>query len=80
MAKKTKKQSQGAPEWMVTYGDMVTLLLTFFVMLVATAEFEVVEDRFTAAVQSFRDALGMSGQMGRRIDPSVDFHSLIHKL
>lgn len=80
MPRTTKKQAKGAPEWLVTYGDMVTLLLTFFVMLVSIANFEVVEDRFTAAVQSIREALGMTGQMGRRIDESVDFHSLIHKL
>jgi chemotaxis protein MotB len=30
---KTKNSKLGAPLWMVTYGDMVTLLLTFFVML-----------------------------------------------
>lgn len=34
MAKKRRKDPPaGAPEWMVTYGDMVTLLLTFFVLL-----------------------------------------------
>ncbi|MGD9849505.1 MAG: flagellar motor protein MotB, partial [Desulfuromonas sp.] len=33
MARKQKKKSGGAPEWMVTYSDMVTLLLTFFVLL-----------------------------------------------
>jgi len=80
MAKTKQKQPDGAPLWMVTYGDMVTLLLTFFVMLVSIANFEVVEDKFTAAVQSIREALGMTGQMGRRIDESVDFHSLLHKL
>ena len=80
MARSGKKQSQGAPEWMVTYGDMVTLLLTFFVMLVSIANFEVVDDKFTAAVQSIRDALGMTGQVGKRVDANVDFHSMMHKL
>ncbi len=37
--KKTKKQ-EGAADWMLTYGDMVTLLLTFFVMLFTTAEID----------------------------------------
>jgi chemotaxis protein MotB len=31
--KKCKCPPPGAPDWMVTYGDMVTLLLTFFVLL-----------------------------------------------
>jgi len=80
MAKSAKKQAEGAPAWMVTYGDMVTLLLTFFVMLVSIANFEVVDDKFMAAVQSIRNALGMTGQTGKHVDPSIDFHSLLHKL
>ena len=36
--KKCKKcPAEGAPDYMLTYGDMVTLLLTFFVMLLTTA-------------------------------------------
>ncbi len=35
--KKVKCPPAGAPEWMNTYGDMVTLLLCFFVMLFTTA-------------------------------------------
>ncbi len=38
--KKKKKKSEGAPDYMLTYGDMVTLLLTFFVMLLTTAEID----------------------------------------
>lgn len=37
MPKKKKKNESGAPEYMLTYGDMVTLLLTFFVMILTTA-------------------------------------------
>ena len=28
----------GVPEWVVTYGDMMSLLLTFFIMLVSLSE------------------------------------------
>ena len=38
--KKKEEKPAGAPAWMVTYSDMVTLLLTFFVMLLAMASFE----------------------------------------
>lgn len=31
--KKKQKCPEGSPEWMTTYGDMVTLLLTFFVLM-----------------------------------------------
>ncbi len=35
--KKCPKCDEGVPEYMLTYGDMVTLLLTFFVMLLTSA-------------------------------------------
>jgi chemotaxis protein MotB len=39
MADKQKcpKCEEGVPEYMLTYGDMVTLLLTFFVLMFTTA-------------------------------------------
>jgi len=43
MAKEKEKQEddgpQGAPEWMVTFSDCMTLLLTFFVLLLSFSEF-----------------------------------------
>lgn len=47
----------GAPAWMVTYSDLVTLLLTFFVLLLSMASMDPV--RFTEASSSLRDAFGM---------------------
>jgi chemotaxis protein MotB len=37
-ARKKKCPREGAADWLLTYGDMVTLLLTFFVLLYTTAE------------------------------------------
>ncbi len=48
----------GAPAWMVTYSDMVTLLLTFFVMLLAMANFDDLV-RLNAVLESIREALSM---------------------
>ncbi len=59
MAKKTEKSDDGmpsAPFWMTTYGDMVTLLLTFFVLMFAMSSVE--EQKFLAAASSLRGALG----------------------
>ncbi len=43
------------PAWMVTYGDMMTLLLVFFVLIVAFSTIEI--EKFKAAMGSFRGAL-----------------------
>ncbi len=57
MAKKPKKQEAGAPAWMVTFSDMVTLLLTFFVLLLSMANMDKV--KFEDAAGSLRDAFGV---------------------
>ena len=46
-----------APLWMVTYSDMVTLLLTFFVMIVSMSEVEV--KKFKAAMSYFQGRTAM---------------------
>lgn len=55
--KKAKKGSPGAPLWMVTYSDMVTLLLTFFVLLLSMAQLDKV--KFKEVVGSLRGAFGV---------------------
>ncbi len=80
MAKRQKKVPEGAPLWVVSYGDMMSLLLTFFIMLASLANFDDVNDKFMQAIQSIRDAMGMKGQVGKMVDPSVDFASIIQKL
>jgi chemotaxis protein MotB len=59
MARRPKKQSAGAPEWMVTFSDMVTLLLTFFVLLLSMANMDKV--KFQAAAESVQSAFGVVG-------------------
>jgi chemotaxis protein MotB len=54
----------GAPAWMVTYSDLVTLLLTFFVLLLSMANMDPV--RFTAATSSLQDAFGMHRESTRQ--------------
>ncbi|MFB3132513.1 MAG: flagellar motor protein MotB, partial [Rhodothermales bacterium] len=45
-----------APLWVVTYSDMVTLLLTFFVMIVSMSEVEV--KKFKEALSYFQGRTG----------------------
>jgi chemotaxis protein MotB len=55
--KKIKNGAPGAPAWMTTYSDMVTLLLTFFVLLLSMAELDKL--KFNEAVVSLRGAFGI---------------------
>jgi len=47
----------GIPEWIVTFGDMMSLLLTFFIMLVSMSEMKK-DEKFHAMVESFRQQFG----------------------
>jgi chemotaxis protein MotB len=60
IAKKTAKKQDGAPAWMVTYGDMVTLLLTFFVLLLAMSEVKK-QEQFAEFMEAIRGAFGYVG-------------------
>lgn len=62
MAVRMKKnnRSAGAPAWIVTYGDMVTLLLTFFVLLLAMSEVKK-DQRLLDFMQAVKEAFGYTG-------------------
>ncbi len=47
----------GAPAWMVTYGDLMSLLLTFFVLLLSFSSVQ--EEAFEKAMASLKGALGV---------------------
>ena len=55
--KKPRKETPGAPLWMVTYSDMVTLLLTFFVLMLSMAEMDKI--KFQQAAGSLKGAFGV---------------------
>ena len=57
--RKKDSQDDKKPEWLMTYSDMITLLLTFFVLMIAYANYDKV--KFWAVIESTRDALGGSG-------------------
>src|SRR6056297_952812 len=57
MKKKEKKQRAGSPAWMTTYGDMTTLLLTFFILMFNIADISGKD--FYLVLSSFRGSLGM---------------------
>jgi len=54
-----KDDTPSSPAWMTTYGDMMTLLMTFFILIMSFATIEV--DKFKAAMGSLRGAFGVLG-------------------
>lgn len=77
MAIKKSPPPAGAPEWVVTYGDMMTLLLCFFILLAAFANFDKQDKMFMTAIESIREALGAPGQSGWMPEDQIDFKSLM---
>jgi chemotaxis protein MotB len=51
-----KKEKKGAPEWMATFSDLVTLLMCFFVLLFAMSTTQ--QETYKELVRSLRSALG----------------------
>ncbi len=75
--RKKRQAPAGAPAWMVTYGDMMTLLLCFFVLLAALANFDDRDKMFMAAIESIRQAFGNQSQTGYFSDDVIDFKSFL---
>ncbi len=56
MALKVEEEEAGIPEWVVTFGDMMSLLLTFFILLFAMSEVKTEESK--ALIQSLNNQFG----------------------
>lgn len=75
MAKRMEEEAKGGlPAWMGTYGDMVTLLLCFFVLLFSMSSVDV--RKFKEAIASFNDQIdimpgGVALTEGDRINNGV---------
>jgi len=52
-----EEEEVGIPEWVVTFGDMMSLLLTFFIMLVSLSEIKE-EETYQALVNSMQRQFG----------------------
>lgn len=49
--------AEGAPEWMVTFGDLMSLLLTFFILLLSFSSMDVA--RFKEMAGTIKDNFGL---------------------
>ncbi len=79
MAKKQKCPDcppVGAPAYMTTYGDMMTLLVTFFVLLISFSSIQ--ESKFKQAMNSLQGALGVLTADGGRLifKPQMPYYEI----
>ena len=66
------KNVEKAPVWLVTFGDIVALMLTFFVMLYSTAK--IPSEKWDAVFGPMADSLRFS-QSGLSPNPRLPFKS-----
>ncbi|MEZ5949914.1 MAG: flagellar motor protein MotB [Planctomycetaceae bacterium] len=69
----------GVPEWVVTYGDMMSLLLTFFIMLVSLSEV-VAESKFRAIMEAARQYMGYTGAPAAPPGKNCPLNSVVDSL
>ncbi len=61
--KRRERQQAGIPEWVVTFGDMMSLLLCFFILLQMFSELK--QDReYQRVITAIKEAFGYSGGIG----------------
>ena len=59
MKRPNKKVKKGAPAWMTTFSDMMTLILVFFILLFSMSQIDAA--RFEAVAESFRNRMIFTG-------------------
>jgi chemotaxis protein MotB len=60
---------RASPQWILTYADVATLLLVFFIFLFSASEIS--EARFQAATGSLRANMGLRPRRGSVVEPRV---------
>ncbi len=75
MPKKKEAPKAEVPEWVLTFGDLMSLLLCFFILLAAFSEIKKPRE-YQDIIESINEAMGASGGMGlahilERIDNSM---------
>ncbi len=79
MALQEEEQRGGTPEWIVTYGDMMSLLLTFFVLLFSMSEIK--EEESQALMEALRRRFGYESSLKSMIaGPNTPMNSSLTRL
>jgi len=61
--KKPKTEEPGVPEWVVTFGDMMSLLLCFFILLQMFSELKQ-DHEYQRVITAIKEAFGYAGGIG----------------
>jgi len=78
-----EEQEEGAPAWMATFGDLMSLLLTFFVLLLSFSAIQ--DDDFRKAMASFRRAVSIlkyspaTDVVPIQLEPSIDGEEMLNQ-
>jgi flagellar motor protein MotB len=70
MAKRPKKAAAEGASWMDTYGDMITLILTFFVLLYSMSTIDQQKMQYIAEAFSSGQAADTLTEVSGRVDPT----------
>lgn len=79
MAKKKEANDPGIPEWVLTYGDLMSLLLCFFILLAAFSELKQPRE-YIKVIESIKEAMGFRGGMGIQNNNQQQIAQLLKKL
>ncbi len=79
MALKKREAPAGAPEWVLTYGDLMSLLLVFFVLIVSMSVPKS-DEQLSRAIQAIRQAFGFEGNIGTVPVSDQSTRSLLQQL
>ncbi|RMH13431.1 MAG: hypothetical protein D6695_04070 [Planctomycetota bacterium] len=63
MPKRKPPDQPGIPEWVLTYGDLMSLLLCFFILLAAFSEIKQPRE-YRRVIEAIKEALGSTGGIG----------------
>ena len=67
MSAKPEEKPDGAPEWMVSFADMITIMMSFFVIMFAIASGEAAKGKRNRQQQATIESL--QNRFGPNINP-----------
>ena len=79
MTRKRKPAAHGVPGWVVTFGDMMSLLLCFFILLQMFSELKK-DHEYQRVISAIKEAFGFSGGIGVLPTDDIPLTSMIEVL